>query len=93
MVRKITKDDIPAIKKLIQSEPGFWRQDTRPDVLKIELGSAKDLSFVWVQGGEIIGLACAHDLGFRAYLSELIVAKHARGKGIDRILNFNQLGD
>jgi predicted N-acetyltransferase YhbS len=86
MIRKATKDDIPAIKKLMQSEPGFWKQDTRPDVLEIELASAKDLSFVWDQGGEILGFACAHDLGFRAYLSELIVAKPERWKGIGHSL-------
>jgi hypothetical protein len=47
MIRKVTIDDIPAVRNLMQSEPGFWKQDTRPDVLDIELSSAKDLSFVW----------------------------------------------
>jgi predicted N-acetyltransferase YhbS len=55
MIRNISKDDIPAIKKLMQSEPGFWKQNTRPDVLEIELASARDLSFVWDEGGEIRG--------------------------------------
>ncbi len=82
MIRKATKDDIPTIRKLMQSEPGFWRQDTRSNVFDIELSSAKDLAFVWEEDGEILGFACAHDLGFRAYLSELIVAQAARGKGL-----------
>lgn len=86
MIRKVTKDDIPVIIRLMQSEPGFWKGDTRPNVLDIELSSAGDLSFVWEQGGEILGFACAHDLGFRAYLGELIVAKTARGKGVGRSL-------
>ena len=30
----------------------------------------------------MLGFVCAHDLGFRAYLSELIVAPNARHKGI-----------
>ena len=71
---------------LMQSEPGFWKQDTRPDVLDIELSSAKDLAFVWEEDGQILGFACAHDLGFRAYLGELIVSKEARGRGLGRSL-------
>lgn len=86
MIRQATKDDILAIRTLMQSEPGFWKQDTRPDVLDIELSSAKDLAFVWEEGGQVLGFACAHDLGFRAYLSELIVAKSARGRGLGRSL-------
>ena len=34
--------------------------------------------------GEILGYPCGHDLGFRAYLSDLIVAKSARNRGIGR---------
>jgi ribosomal protein S18 acetylase RimI-like enzyme len=34
----------------------------------------------------MIGFVCVHDLGFRAYLSELIVAREARGHGIGRSL-------
>jgi len=86
MIRQATQDDIPAIRELMQSEPGFWKQDTRPNALDIELSSAKDLAFVWEEGGHVLGFACAHDLGFRAYLGELIVAKAARGKGLGRSL-------
>jgi GNAT superfamily N-acetyltransferase len=82
MIRKATTDDIPAIKSLMQSEPGFWKQATRSDVLEIELASAKDLAVVWAEAGAILGFACSHDLGFRAYLSELLVAQVARGRGI-----------
>jgi len=37
---------------------------------------------VWEQGGQILGFVCAHDLGFRGYLSELIVKSSERGRGI-----------
>lgn len=70
----------------MQSEPGFWKQDTRSNVLDIELSSAKDLAFVWEEDGEILGFACAHDLGFRAYLGELIVAHTARRRGLGHSL-------
>lgn len=38
------------------------------------------------QPTSVAGFACAHDLGFRAYLSELIVARGARGRGIGKSL-------
>ena len=86
MIRRASEADIPAIKTLMQSEPGFWKQATRTNVLEIELASARDLAFVWEEEGGILGFACAHDLGFRAYLSELIVAQVARRTGIGRQL-------
>jgi ribosomal protein S18 acetylase RimI-like enzyme len=70
----------------MQSEPGFWKQDTRLDVLDIALASAKDLAFVWDEDGRILGFVCAHDLGFRAYLSELIVHESTRRRGIGKQL-------
>jgi ribosomal protein S18 acetylase RimI-like enzyme len=44
------------------------------------------LALVWEDDSTIAGFVCAHDLGFRAYLSELIVAQGARGRGIGRNL-------
>jgi len=86
MIREATKADIPAIRVLMGSEPGFWKQATRPEVLEIDLDSAKDLAIVWEESGEILGFACAHDVGFRAYLSELIVSRTARGRGVGQRL-------
>ena len=86
MIRRATPTDIPRIKALMQSEPGFWKKDAPANALETELASAKSLAIVWEEGGAILGFACAHDLGFRAYLSELIVAKAARGRGIGRAL-------
>jgi len=86
MIGKATEEDIPVIKQLMQSEPDYWNQDNRPDVLKIALGSAKDLACVWEEDGRILGFICAHDLGFRAYLSEFIVHRSARRRGIGKQL-------
>jgi ribosomal protein S18 acetylase RimI-like enzyme len=36
--------------------------------------------------GKVVGFACAHDLGFRAYLSELIISKEFRNMGIGKDL-------
>lgn len=86
MIRQVAQCDIVSIKELMKSETGFWKQTNRPDVLEIELSSARDLAFVWEENGHILGFVCAHDLGFRAYLSELIVSESARGRGIGRNL-------
>ena len=84
MIRHATEKDIPAIGRLMRSEPGFWKCDSRPDALRIALASAGTLAVVWDDGSEILGFACAHDCGFRAYLSELIVHKTARSCGIGK---------
>ena len=67
-------------------EPGFWQDNWRGDVLKRALKSAQGLAFVYVEADDILGFACGHDLGFRGYLSELIVAKTSKGKGIGKQL-------
>lgn len=40
------------------------------------------MAFVWEEDGQIAGFVCAHDLGFRGYLSELVVAERMRGGGV-----------
>jgi ribosomal protein S18 acetylase RimI-like enzyme len=40
------------------------------------------LAFVWEDNSQILGFVCAHDLGFKAYLSELVVQPGARRQGI-----------
>lgn len=67
------------------SVPGFWHDDWRPDVLAKALASAADLACVWEEE-RILGFICAHDLGFRGYLSELVVAPRAQKRGIGRQL-------
>jgi ribosomal protein S18 acetylase RimI-like enzyme len=46
----------------------------------------RDFTFVYVVEKEIVGFVCGHDLDFRGYLSELIVAKTCKGKGIGKQL-------
>ena len=86
MIRKAVQEDAPKIRGLMQSETGFWKQANRADALEIEMASANDLAVVWEENGQILGYACAHDLGFRAYLSECIVSGSVRNKGIGRKL-------
>ena len=66
----------------MQSEPVFWQHLWRYDVLERGLAASDSLAFVWEEAGQLLGFACAHDLGFRAYLSALLVAESARGKDV-----------
>jgi len=86
MIRNATPADLPRIRCLMESEPGFLKETPRDDALEQELRSADDLALVWEQDDEVLGFLCAHDLGFRAYLSELIVAEAVRSQGIGRKL-------
>jgi len=82
MIRQATPNDITAITALMKSEPGFWHDSWRNDVLERGLATADGLAFVWDEAGQILGFVCANDLGFRAYLNELVVAREAKTRGI-----------
>jgi ribosomal protein S18 acetylase RimI-like enzyme len=66
----------------MQSVPGYWNVAWPDDVLERAIRSADGLAFVWDEGGKLAGFVCAHDVGFRGYLSQLVVAEDARGRGI-----------
>lgn len=82
MIRVANRLDIPAIVVLMQSVPGLWHDAWPPDVLETALCSSGDLALVHDTGNGINGFVCAHDLGFRAYLSALVVAPASRRQGI-----------
>jgi ribosomal protein S18 acetylase RimI-like enzyme len=82
MIRQAEHKDAPAIRLLMQSEPSLWQESWRPDVLERAIDAAGGLAFVWEEGDLVHGFVCAHDLGFRGYLSQLVVAEEARGKEV-----------
>ncbi len=55
------------------------------DVLHRALKSSNGLAYVW-DDSAIIGFVYGHDVGFHGYLSELVVARDVRRKGIGRRL-------
>ena len=82
MIRIARSSDIPQIRTLLHSVPGMWNESWPPNVLDRALSSADAVAIVHDAGEAIDGFACAHDLGFRAYLSELVVAQDAQGGGL-----------
>jgi GNAT superfamily N-acetyltransferase len=85
-IRPAVETDVKQIRALIESIPGLWHVDWRPDVVECAIQSANGLAYVWLEGAEVVGFACAHDVGFLAYLSLLAVAEAMRGRGIGAAL-------
>jgi ribosomal protein S18 acetylase RimI-like enzyme len=82
MIRRAGIADTVEIRALMESVAGFWDETWRPDVLGRALTSPDTIALVHQDGDAIDGFLCAHDLGFRAYLSELVVSPQARRRGI-----------
>ncbi len=70
----------------MESVPGFWQPRWSDHTLIKAIDPADGLAFIWEKDSEILGFVCAHDVGFRAYLSELVVAEPARNQGVGRQL-------
>src|SRR5262245_64661769 len=66
----------------MQSVPGFWDESWRPDVLERVLHSSDTIALVDHEATVIDGFICGHDVGFRAYLSELVVRPASQGRRV-----------
>jgi ribosomal protein S18 acetylase RimI-like enzyme len=86
MVRRATTSDVDELMTLMKTVPGFWQPWWCDKTVEHAITSAGKLSFVWESKSEILGFVCAHNLGFRAYLSELIVNPSASHRGIGTLL-------
>ena len=89
MIRPATPNDVPEIRSLMESVPGFWQPHWSNST--VALAIASHLAFVFEEKSQeeharVLGFICGHDLGFRAYLSELVVALESRRRGIGRAL-------
>jgi len=73
MLRAAILSDVPGVRCLMQTVPGFWQDWWSEKTIVDAIRSANGLAFVWEEEQRIVGFICAHDLGFRAYLSELVV--------------------
>jgi ribosomal protein S18 acetylase RimI-like enzyme len=82
VIRPASTSDVDDIRALMQSVGGFWDETWRADLLQRVLASPDAIVLVHLDGGVIEGFACAHDVGFRAYLSELVVSPMSQGRGV-----------
>jgi ribosomal protein S18 acetylase RimI-like enzyme len=86
-IRSAGPADVAVIRTLMMSVPGFWDRSWRPDVLERVLASPDAITLVHeAQGEQINGFVAGHDVGFRAYLSELVVAPGSQRRGIGAAL-------
>jgi ribosomal protein S18 acetylase RimI-like enzyme len=67
---------------MMRSVPGFWDETWRPDVLERVLRSSETIALVHDEAGTIDGFVCGHDVGFRAYVSELVVLPASQRRGV-----------
>ena len=81
-IREATMRDAAAVQGLLRSLRGVWQDSWRTDVVERAIVSASELAMVAVRGDAVIGFVCAHDVGFRAYLSELAVSESEQGSGL-----------
>jgi ribosomal protein S18 acetylase RimI-like enzyme len=84
-IRAAQSGDVPAIEQLLRSVPGVWQSIWRDDVVERALRAADGLAYVATEH-DLIGFGCAHDLGFRGYVSELVVAESWQRRGVGSAL-------
>ena len=66
----------------MKSVAGFWDESWRPDVLQRALAPSESIALVHQEDDTIDGFVCGHDVGFRAYLSELVVSPASQRRGV-----------
>lgn len=85
-IRSATPEDEQPIKELLKNTSGVWQAWWRETAVATALQSAGKHALVALRGDRIVGFACFHDVGFRAYLSEMVVAESEQGNGIGSAL-------
>jgi predicted N-acetyltransferase YhbS len=70
----------------LRTAPGVWQPAWRDDAVSRALIASDGLAFVAEQEGTLVGFACAHDTGFQAYLSEVVVSESWQRRGIGAAL-------
>lgn len=79
-------DDALDVEALLRSLPGIWQDCWRSDCVTRGIKNSEGLAFVAEADAKVVGFICAHDVGFRAYISEFAIAKEWQGKGVGTLL-------
>ncbi len=82
MIRTMTEQDLPTVKKLMQSIPNFWHSNWNNKTLFKAFYADDDLALVFIEDKHIIGCIFGYDCGFRGYLAGLAVADNSMNKNI-----------
>ena len=82
IIRSAVTEDEEQIRQLLNDLSNVWQREWRKDAVSIALESAGELAIVACTKKKIVGFACIHDVGFRAYLSEMAVAEKFQKSGI-----------
>ena len=61
VIREARREDLSAIRRLMEAEPGFWHRDWSDATLAKAIETAGDLALVWEDASTITGFVCAHD--------------------------------
>ena len=85
-IRQARAADFTAVEVLLRSTAGVWQPTWRSDAVQRALLSSDGLAYVAENDGVLIGFVCAHDTGFRAYLSELVVTESHHRCGVGSAL-------
>jgi ribosomal protein S18 acetylase RimI-like enzyme len=86
MIRQANVKDSKQIKVLIKLVDGLWDKTWRENAIELGIKSSNGISYVFEKNEKILGFVCTHDLGFRGYISELIVSPNAQNQGIGKKL-------
>ena len=86
MIRIMTSKDLPLIRTMMENEKNFWHKEWTNDTLRKAIEMAQDLALVYEENSNIVGFVFGFNLGFRGYISALLVKNGYRKKGIGKLL-------
>ena len=85
-IRIMTSKDLPSIRTMMENEKFFWHKVWTNDTLRKAIEMAQDSALVYEENSNIISFVFGYNLGFRGYISALLVKNEYRKKGIGKSL-------
>ena len=85
-IRIMTSKDLPSIRTMMENEKFFWHKVWTNDTLRKAIEMAQDSALVYEENSNIVGFVFGYNLGFRGYISALLVKNGYRKNGIGKLL-------